>query len=324
MEMKSSMRKPASFFTLAAMVALISLSLAMPVMSTIGYGSYSPPTPAGDDHDNIDCNTPPHGGSGSSGSHHDSPTPSHHDSPTPSKSTPSKSPPSDHHGSSGGGGGYSHSPPPYTPTPVTPVPVTPTPKTPTPTTPIIVSPPIDPGTPTYITPTPTIPTPSSPISHVPTTPTVGLTPPIPFIPYTPPSVGTPPFTFNPSSPGPFPCTFWRAHPTMIWGLVGWNGNSVRSMFGMGSGTGAGEFGAGMSCLEALSNTRTDGLGELYREGTAAMLNALSSGRSFPYTADQVKVSFGRAALSSSDSAAAAQANLFKLANEGHLKPAARR
>ncbi|CAH9107446.1 unnamed protein product [Cuscuta europaea] len=314
MEMKSSMRKPASLFTLAAMVALISLSLAIPVMSTTGYSPYSPATPGGGDNDNINCNNPPHGGSGSSGSHHDSPTPS--------KSTPSKSPPSDHHGSGGGSSGYSHSPPPYTPTPATPVPVTPTPKTPTPTTPIIVSPPTDPGTPTYTT--PTIPTPSSPISHVPTTPTVGLTPPIPFIPYTPPSVGTPPFTFNPSSPGPFPCTFWRTHPTMIWGLVGWNGNSVRSMFGMGSGSGAGGFGAGMSCLEALSNTRTDGLGELYREGTAAMLNALSSGRSFPYTADQVKVSFGRAALSSSDSAAAAQANLFKLANEGHLKPAARR
>lgn len=78
------------------------------------------------------------------------------------------------------------------------------------------------------------------------------------------------------------------------------------------------FGASVNLLEALSNTRTDGYGELYREGTAAMLNSMIS-KNFPYTTQQVRDGFGRAALSSNQ-AAAAQAKLFKLANEGHLKP----
>ncbi|VFQ79091.1 unnamed protein product [Cuscuta campestris] len=107
------------------------------------------------------------------------------------------------------------------------------------------------------------------------------------------------------------------HPTMIWGIMGWNGNTVSSTFGVGN---AGGFGAGMNLLEALSNTRTDGFGELYREGTAALLNSMAS-NSFPFSEQQVKLSFGRAALSSNGDAAAAQAQLFKMANEGHYKPA---
>lgn len=69
----------------------------------------------------------------------------------------------------------------------------------------------------------------------------------------------------------------------------------------------------MNLMEALSNTRTDGLGELCREGTAALLNAMVT-KNFPYTTNQVRDSF--VAALSSDKAAAAQARLFKLANEG--------
>ncbi|RVW39652.1 Protodermal factor 1 [Vitis vinifera] len=71
--------------------------------------------------------------------------------------------------------------------------------------------------------------------------------------------------------------------------------------------------------QALSNTRTDGLGELYREGTASLLNSMVNKR-FPFTTKQVRDRF--AAALSSNKAAAAQAHLFKLANEGKLKPRA--
>ncbi|KAK6157504.1 hypothetical protein DH2020_011752 [Rehmannia glutinosa] len=110
--------------------------------------------------------------------------------------------------------------------------------------------------------------------------------------------------------------YWRNHPTLIWGLFGFWGTSVGSAFGVTSLPG---FGSNMNILQALSNTRSDGLGELYREGTAALLNSIAHTR-FPYTTSQVRDSF--VAALGSNKAAAAQARLFKMANEGRIKPRA--
>ncbi|GFP78749.1 protodermal factor 1 [Phtheirospermum japonicum] len=147
----------------------------------------------------------------------------------------------------------------------------------------------------------------------PTTPTV-----VPRTPTTPAiTVPSPPFSFDPNSP-PFTCTYWRNHPTLIWGLLGWWG-SVGSAFGVSSSSSLPVgYGDHMNLLQALSNKRTDGLGELYRQGTAALLNSMAHTK-FPYTTPQVRDSF--VAALGSDKAAAAQAQLFKLANEGKLKPA---
>ena len=111
-------------------------------------------------------------------------------------------------------------------------------------------------------------------------------------------------------------SYWRNHPTMIWGLLGWWG-TLGSAFGGVTGTIPGFSGAGMSLPQALSNTRTDGLGALYREGTASFLNSLVNHR-FPYTTNQVRDRF--VASLSSNKAAAAQAHLFRMANEGRMKP----
>ncbi|KAJ7963895.1 Protodermal factor 1 [Quillaja saponaria] len=224
------------------------------------------------------------------------------------RSPPRGSPPS-HGGGYGGappshGGGYNPTPstPPgrNCPTPPSRDPHTPTPRVPSnppsgggyyhspptsgggsPPTPIIVSPPttptpIDPGTPTTPIPTP------------------------PFLP-----APSPPFTGT--------CDYWRNHPGIIWGLVGWWG-SLGNAFGVTSVPG---FGSHMSLQQALSNSRTDGLGALYREGTASFLNSMVNNR-FPFTTKQVRERF--VAALSSNKAAAAQAHLFKLANEGRLKP----
>ncbi|GER53428.1 protodermal factor 1 [Striga asiatica] len=153
--------------------------------------------------------------------------------------------------------------------------------------------------------TPSPPTGGSGSSHhpPPTTSTPGTT------------VPSPPFSFDPNSP-PFNCTYWRNHPTLIWGLFGWWGTTVGSAFGVSSLPG---FGANTNILQALSNTRTDGLGQLCREGTAALLNAMAHTR-FPYTTTQVRDSF--VAALGSNKAAAAQARLFRMANEGRTKPKA--
>lgn len=103
---------------------------------------------------------------------------------------------------------------------------------------------------------------------------------------------------------------------MIWGLLGWWGTlghafGVTSLPGFGSST--------MSLQQALSNTHTDGLGELYRQGTAALLNSMVDNR-FHFTTKQVRDSFVGAL--GSNKAAASQARVFKLANEGKLKPRA--
>lgn len=100
---------------------------------------------------------------------------------------------------------------------------------------------------------------------------------------------------------------------MIWGVFGFWGTTVTGAFGVTSLPG---IGGHMSLPQALSNTRTDGIGALYREGTAALLNSMVHTR-FPFTTDQVRDSFISAL--GSNKAAAAQARVFKLANEGRLK-----
>ncbi|KAH6785432.1 hypothetical protein C2S51_037887 [Perilla frutescens var. frutescens] len=304
-----------------ALLAMLSQNLLIPVVSTANFfedqkNYYTPdpnvqPPPAGlslslSQLDMMFSPPPSHG----SGGGHATPTPSHGTPPSHGGGgshggTPPANcgnPPSGghHHTSPPSGGGYYHSPP-TSPTPTTP---TPTPTTPTPT---YGTPPTTP-TPTYGTP------PTTPIDPgTPSTPTPGIT------------IPSPPFAFDPNSP-PFTCNFWRNHPTLIWGLYGWLG-TVGSAFGGGSGTGTGTgtgtggsipvAGANMNLLQALSNTRTDGFGELYREGTAALLNSLAHTR-FPYTTNQVRDSFVRSL--SSNKAAAAQAQLFKMANEGRMRP----
>nr|AEA50961.1 protodermal factor 1.1 [Gossypium hirsutum] len=128
-----------------------------------------------------------------------------------------------------------------------------------------------------------------------------------------PSIPSPPFFPAPTPPIGGTCDFWRGHPTLIWGLLGWWG-TVGNAFGV---TNAPGLGTSMSLPQALSNTRTDGLGALYREGTASFLNSMVNNR-FPFSTKQVRETF--VAALGSNSAAAAQARLFKLANEGHLKP----
>ncbi|XP_039053606.1 protodermal factor 1-like isoform X2 [Hibiscus syriacus] len=142
---------------------------------------------------------------------------------------------------------------------------------------------------------------------------VTVSPPTPIIDPGTPSIPTPPFFPAPTPTIGGTCDFWRNHPTLIWGLLGWWG-TLGSAFGT---SGVPGLGATMSLPQALSNTRADGLGALYREGTASFLNSMVNHR-FPFSTKQVRESFVSAL--GSNSAAAAQARLFKLANEGHLKP----
>lgn len=107
--------------------------------------------------------------------------------------------------------------------------------------------------------------------------------------------------------------YWKTHPEAILAILGYLGN-IGELFGEEASSLA--FGRDLSLPEALANTRTDGIGALYREGTASLLNSLVDGR-FPFTTHQVKGSF--AAAVTSDKAAATQAELFKQANEGRLK-----
>ncbi|KAG6661655.1 hypothetical protein CIPAW_03G189300, partial [Carya illinoinensis] len=148
-------------------------------------------------------------------------------------------------------------------------------------------------------------------------PSAGGTPTTPVI-VSPPSgstTPTPPFLPDPNTPFTGTCNYWRTHPGVVWGLLGWWG-TLGSAFGVPSVPG---FGAHLSLQQALSNTRNDGLGALYREGTASLLNSMVNNR-FPYTTKEVRQNFVSAL--GSNKAAAAQAQLFKLANEGRLKPRA--
>ncbi|RZR71021.1 hypothetical protein BHM03_00002887 [Ensete ventricosum] len=121
----------------------------------------------------------------------------------------------------------------------------------------------------------------------------------------------PPAPTTPNSP-PFSCDYWRAHPEAILALLGY-WCTLGEFFGLPA---VSAFGRDPSLLEALSNTRSDGIGALYREGTASLLNSLVH-RNFALTTQQVREEFNTAVIS--EKAAATQAQLFKKANEGHLK-----
>ncbi|KAM0956182.1 hypothetical protein ACFX2I_024418 [Malus domestica] len=291
------LRSNAASLILWSLVAgLLSQNLVISVMSSTVQDQknyYSPPdpdsgSPPGGSH-GTPSSPPSHGGGsqsppshGGGGSYNPTPSPPSNCGTPPAhhNPTPSHDPSTPSTPSTPSGGGYYYSPPPtYGGSPPT------TPEIGTPPTPVILSPPIpDIGTPPIDPNTPTIP--------------------------------SPPFLPGPNSLPPFTCNYWGSHPTLIWGLLGWwgtlgNSFGVSSLPGIGSGT--------MSLPQALSNTRTDGLGELYRQGTAALLNAMVDNR-FHFTTNQVRDSFVSAL--GSNKAAATQARVFKLANEGKLKPRA--
>ncbi|KAK9093508.1 hypothetical protein Syun_028419 [Stephania yunnanensis] len=258
-----------------------------------GHGSYTP-TPSTPSTPSVgNCGTPPSGG-------HHTPTPSTPSTPsyTPTPSTPST--------------------PSYTPTPSTPstpsyTPTPSTPSTPTPTTPTPVVEPPPTYTPTPVTPTPVTPTPvtPTPVTPTPVTPTP-VTPTTP----TPPS---PLFPIDPNAPPPFTgtCNYWSSHPDTIWALCGWWA-TIGGIFPVPTSS-TPSISPGLTLPQALTNTRTDGFGALYREGTASLLNSMVNSR-FPYTTEQVRNHFVSALVS--NRAASNQAELFKKANEGRLKPRA--
>lgn len=103
------------------------------------------------------------------------------------------------------------------------------------------------------------------------------------------------------------------HPGVVWGLFGFWCPLVR-LFGPSAAV---PFGRDLTVPEALANTRQDGVGALYREGTASLLNAMVDTR-FAFTTQEVKDAFGAALSSGDDGAALAQAQLFKKANEGRV------
>nr|DAD37670.1 TPA_asm: hypothetical protein HUJ06_008311 [Nelumbo nucifera] len=148
-----------------------------------------------------------------------------------------------------------------------------------------------PTTPTPITPTPFTPTPTVPDLSPPSTP-----------------------SFDPNTPSPFgTCSYWGSHPGLIWGLFGWWG-TVAGIFGAACTPMI--FSPSLTLHQALTNTRTDGFGALYREGTASLLNSMVN-RGFPFTTQQIKDRFAASVVS--EKTAAAQAQIFKQANEGRLK-----
>ncbi|XP_062218666.1 protodermal factor 1-like [Phragmites australis] len=144
------------------------------------------------------------------------------------------------------------------------------------------------------------------------TPTYGATP--------TPSYGSSPSTPSTPSVG-FPdipkqgftgsCDYWKSHPDMIIAVVGSLGN-IGKTFGDACGLIVGKKLENLH--DALSNTRTDGVGALLREGAAAYLNSIVN-KKFPFTTTQVKDCIIVAVTS--DSAASAQAGIFKKANEHH-------
>ncbi|KAL1370370.1 hypothetical protein HN51_000642 [Arachis hypogaea] len=138
------------------------------------------------------------------------------------------------------------------------------------------------------------------------------TPTTPIDPGTP-SIPSPPFLPTPSPFSGGTCNFWSNHPGLIFGVLGWWG-TLGNAFGVTSIPG---MSSGITLPQALSNTRKDGIGALLREGTASYLNSLVNHK-FPYTTSQVRDQF--AASITSNKAAAAQAQLFKMANEGRSKP----
>ena len=109
--------------------------------------------------------------------------------------------------------------------------------------------------------------------------------------------------------GGYCVSYWRTHPQSIWAICGY-WNTIGRMLGLSPPSSP-----NLSLLDALRNTRTDGLGDLYREGTAAFLNSLAN-QKFIFSSSQVRNAFASALVS--DQAAAEQAQIFKRANEGRL------
>ncbi|XP_019465264.1 PREDICTED: protodermal factor 1-like isoform X2 [Lupinus angustifolius] len=138
---------------------------------------------------------------------------------------------------------------------------------------------------------------------------ITVTPPTTPIDPDTPTLPSPPFLPSPS-PLTGTCNYWSTHPTIIWGLLGWWG-TLGSAFGVPGSS------SSVTLPQALSNTRNDGVGALYREGTASYLNSLVN-NNFPYTTNQVRERF--VASLNSNKAATTQAKLFKMANEGRMKP----
>ncbi|XP_077229732.1 uncharacterized protein LOC143862545 [Tasmannia lanceolata] len=165
------------------------------------------------------------------------------------------------------------------------------------------SPPTEPSTPAIITP-PSIITPPIITPPIITPPTLD-----PGTPYTPTPTVPDPNTPMPFLPGT--CYYWNTHPQLIWGIFGFWG-TIAGVFGAACTQ---AFGHNLSLQEALANTRKDGIGALYREGAASLLNSMVI-KNFAFTTQQVKHKFTAAIVS--DKAAGAQAQLFKLANEGKL------
>ncbi|KAG6483255.1 hypothetical protein ZIOFF_059897 [Zingiber officinale] len=108
------------------------------------------------------------------------------------------------------------------------------------------------------------------------------------------------------------CRYWGSHPEVITAVVG-SWGSIGDLFGHSC---AAIFGSNPSLPAALTNTRQDGYGALFREGTASFLNSMTNSK-FPYSTPQVKSAFAGAIAS--DGMAQAQADIFKQANEGKIK-----
>ncbi|CAM0946031.1 unnamed protein product [Alopecurus aequalis] len=157
------------------------------------------------------------------------------------------------------------------------------------------------------TPTPTYGTTPTPTYGATPTPTYGTTPSTPSA----PSHDVPEIPKKHEVIGS--CDYWKGHPDAIVAAIGSLGNIGQT------------FGAACSMIvgkklgtlhDALSNTRTDGIGALIREGAAAYLNSIVN-KKFPFTTQQVKDCIVVAVTS--DGAASAQAGVFKKANESHYK-----
>lgn len=96
---------------------------------------------------------------------------------------------------------------------------------------------------------------------------------------------------------------------MILGILGqWS--NIGNLFGLPTTS---IFGGNPSVQQALGNARNDGYGALIREGTASLLNSMAN-PSFPLTTQVVRDRFNQAL--SSEKTAAAEAQRFRLANEG--------
>lgn len=107
------------------------------------------------------------------------------------------------------------------------------------------------------------------------------------------------------------CSYWKNHPDAIVAAIGSLGNIGKTFGAACSMIGGKKLG---NMHDALSNTRTDGIGALIREGAAAYLNSIVN-KKFPFTTQQVKDCIVVAVTS--DGAASAQAGVFKKANEFH-------